>query len=167
MKIVKVEAFNLQSVKEETGLGLERNATQAWKKVGQPVGVELEEFAKNYLAKHKIDSAYIVEESPVEDTRVNPYKIESITTTGARKYKTMYELINAETGEIMGRAEHKNEAIDLARQVVRDNREALGVGVKHYARLVKIVAEGEAKAFTFEYEPATNTKIGKFIAFGE
>jgi hypothetical protein len=167
MKIVKVEAFNLQSVKEETGMELSKNATPSWKKAGQPVGVELEEFAKNYLEKNKIESAYIVEESPVEDSRINPYKIESIATTGTRKYKLMYELINAETGEILGRAEHKNAAMDLAREVVRENREALGVGVKHYCRLVKVVSEGEAKAFTFEYEPSAKTKIGKFIAFGE
>jgi hypothetical protein len=167
MKIVKVKAFNLQNVKEETGLELSKNATFSWKKAGKPIGVEFEEFAKNYLEKNKVENAYIIEELPTEDKRLNPYKINSISSTGQRKYKTIYELINSETGEILGKAEHKNAAMDLAREIVREYREILGENVKHYCRLVKVVSEGEPKAFTFEYIPGKGTKIGKYIVFSE
>ena len=142
-----------------------------WKKAGSPLsGQELKDFLTEYLKKHTKNMAgagcYIVLDAAVSDSRENPYKILNIPTTQKRKMKKIYELVNVETEQVLGTADSKEDAIALAKSLVTSMKEDLGVGVKHECRIKKVVTEGEATAFTFEYTPSQNAKQGTFLCFG-
>lgn len=148
-----------------------RNATTMWKKAGSPmIAEELNAFLADYLKKTTKNSpgvgCYIVLDPAVQDTRENPYKITNIPTEGKRKFKRVYELVNSETGAIIGQADSKDEAMTLAKSIVSEKREELGIGVKHVCRIANVVVEGQPEAFTFEYTPSLNAKPGKFLLFG-
>lgn len=171
MKTVNVKAYSVNDVKKVTPFTLVKNATQMWKKAGSPLaGQELKTFVEAYLKKHTKNvpgaGCYIVLDPAVSDSRENPYKILNIPTTQKRKMKKIYELVNVETEQVLGTADSKEEAIALAKKIVTDRKEDLGVGVKHECRIKKVVTDGEATAFTFEYTPSQNAKQGTFLCFG-
>lgn len=171
MKTVNVKAYSLNEVKKQTPFTLVKNATQMWKKAGSPTaGQELKDFLTAYLTKHTKNipgaGCYIVIDAAVSDSRENPYKILNIPTTQKRKMKKIYELVNVETEQVLGTADSKEDAINLAKELVTSKKEELGVGVKHECRIKKVVTEGEATAFTFEYVPSQNAKVGTFLCFG-
>lgn len=171
MKTVNVKAYSISDVKKQSPFNLVKNATTMWKKAGSPVaGEELKEFMKTYLEKATKNAVgqgcYIVIDPAISDSRENPYKINNIPTEGKRKFKRVYELVNATTGQILTSAESKDEAMKQAKNIVTKEKDKLGVGVKHYCRVTNVVVEGQSKAFTFEYLPSQNAKQGTFLLFG-
>lgn len=171
MKKVTIKGYSVNEVKAAAPFQLVKNATIMWKKAGSPMlEADLKAFMEGYLQKHTKNAVgqgcFIILDSPVQDSRENPYKIHNIQTNGARKFKRVYELINSTTGQILGSAFTKEEAINLAKIVVGEKRDELGAGVKHTCRISSVVVEGKADAFTFEYTPSTNTKEGTFLCFG-
>lgn len=171
MKTVNVKAYSISDVKKQAPFSLVKNATTMWKKAGSPVaGEELKEFMKNYLKKATKNAlgqgCYIVLDPAVSDSRENPYKITNIPTEGKRKFKRVYELVNTSTGQIIGSADSKEEAIKLAKTIVSKQKDELGVNVKHVCRVANVVVEGQAEAFHFEYAPSKNAKMGTFLLFG-
>lgn len=171
MKTVNVKAYSKNDAQKVVPFTLVKNATQMWKKIGSPVtGPELKEFVTEYLRKHTKNvpgaGCYIVLDAAVSDSRENPYKILNIPTTCKRKMKKIYELVNVETEQVLGTADSKEDAVKLAKELVSSMKETLGVGVKHECRIKKVVTEGEATAFTFEYTPSQNAKQGTFLCFG-
>lgn len=171
MKKVTIKGYSVNEIKAKAPFQLVKNATIMWKKAGSPTLEEdLKAFMKDYLEKHTKNAVgqgcFIILDSPVQDSRENPYKIHNIQTDGPRKFKRVYELVNTTTGAILGSAFTKEEAINLAKIIVSDKREDLGAGVKHICRISSVVVEGVADAFTFEYTPSANTKEGTFLCFG-
>ena len=171
MKTVNVKAYSVSDVKKQSPFNLVKNATTMWKKAGSPMmGEDLKSFMKAYLQKATKNASgqgcYIVIDPAVSDSRENPYKIHNIPTEGKRKFKRVYELVNAHTNEVIGSADSKEAAIDLAKDLVTKAKETLGVGVKHFCRIANVVVEGQPTAFTFEYTPSQNAKQGTFLLFG-
>ena len=174
MKTVNVKAYSVNDVKKVVPFSLSANGancTIAWKKAGSPIaGDELKAFLLEQLKKKTKNvpglGCYIVLDAAVSDSRENPYKILNIPTTQKRKMKKIYELVNVETEQVLGTADSKEDAITLAKTLVTSMKETLGVGVKHECRIKKVVTEGEATAFTFEYTPSQNAKQGTFLCFG-
>lgn len=171
MKTVNVKAYSVNDVRKQAPFILDTNATLMWKKKGSPIaGPELKEFMAEYLLSHTKNApgvgCYIVLEPCASDTRDNPYRINNIPTTGKRKFKRVYELVNSETNQVIGSTDSKEDAIKLAKEVVSREKDKLGVGVKHICRIATVVTEGESEAFTFEYVPSQNAKLGSFLLFG-
>lgn len=171
MKTVNVKAYSINDVRKESPFQLIKNATTMWRKAGSPVeGEDLVKFMKEYLEKTTKNAigqgCYIVTDPATPDSRDNPYKIYNIPTEGKRKFKRVYELVNSNTNQIVGSAYSKEGALKLAKEVVTEQKEALGVGVKHVCRVANVVVEGQAEAFTFEYSPSMNAKQGSFLLFG-
>ena len=168
VKVVIAEGFDVNEVFEgKADFQLIGNATQAWKKAGEPkLTVELESFAANYL-QTKVKSVagsgyYVVLDAPTKDTREKPYKVDNIVNEGERKYKTFYIPVDPKTGApaTEERPETKAEGVNLAKKLVTELKKDIVVNV------VREVVEGEAVAAYVSYTPSVNAKAGRFIYFG-
>ena len=157
---------------EETLFHINGDATQAYKnwKAKQTKGIterEVKEFMLEYLEKKGKScpgAGYLITvESAVADTRERPYKIEDVKNEeGKRKYKKVYQLIDKETGVILGECDNnKADAKNLAKEIVKS-----GFKGKGSCKLAHKVVEGQETVFNFEYAPSKNAKNGTWIAFG-
>lgn len=91
----KVKAFETADLDVE--LGMLKNATQAWKKAGSPIGgKELKKFMENYIKDKKAVGAYLVIEPAADDTRLRPYNVINEVTNGKRKATTTYLIKEAD-----------------------------------------------------------------------
>lgn len=101
MKSVEAQGYSKEKALETTGLDVSldrfKNATQAWKKQGSPLGTkQMNAFMAAYIKEKKAVGAYIVVESASDDTRVRPYSVINETTIGKRKTATVYQVKPAE-----------------------------------------------------------------------
>jgi hypothetical protein len=149
------------------------DATQAykiWRKT-QKDGItdsDKKQFMLDYLAKKSKNVAgvgfYITIESAVADTRERPYHIEDVKNeTGARKYKTTYEIKDNTTGVVLATTtETKAKAKELAKKLYTEN------GLNHDVTCTysKQVVDGQPVAFTVKYTPSKSAKVGSYIVFG-
>lgn len=149
------------------------DATQAYKSwVKKQTGMITEsnkkQFMLDYLAKKSKNVANvgfsITLENAVADTRERPYRIEdNKNKKGTRKYKTTYQLRDAETGVVVAETnETKAKAKEIAKALYT-NREYKGNLVCTYT---KQVIDGEPVAFKAFYTPSKNAKQGRWLAFG-
>jgi len=149
------------------------DATQAykiWKKkqVNGVTDADKKQFMLDYIAKKSKNVTgvgfSITVESAVADTRERPYTIEDVKNEkGARKYKTIYSLIDKETGsEIAHTDETKAKAKEIAKKLYTD-KNYKGNLICTYT---KQVVEGEPVAFTATYTPSKSTKVGVYEVFG-
>lgn len=146
-----------------------KDATTAWRNAGKPIGDKaLKEFCANYLQKHtkfaKNVGCSITLESAVSDTRTRPYKILDIKNEkGRRAYKTGYQGINKETGEILFTVfGNKSVAKDKARELYTER----GFKGSIVCKYIKEVVEGEVLAFEVTYAPSISSQNGKYFVFG-
>ena len=100
---------------------VQRDATAAWKKAGEPspLDKEFKVFCANYLEKHTKNApgtaCSITYKSGSADTRERPYKMNDVVNEkGKRKYVTTYLLKNKETGEELAKTrENKKKSHEL------------------------------------------------------
>lgn len=171
-KRVEVKAFTraeaVESVKDT--FFVQRDATQAWKKAGEPspLDKEFKEFCADYLAKHTKNApgtaCSITYKAGSADTRERPYKLNDVVNEkGKRKYKTTYVLKDKETGAtLLTTTENKAKAKELAKKLFTEGGYK-GTAICTYT---KEVVEGEPVAFSIEYAPSKSAKEGQFIFFG-
>lgn len=187
MKIIESQGYNKQKALEATGLDVEldrlKNATQSWKKAGSPVNTkQLNEFLTKYVKEKKVVGAYIVVDGSSDDTRMRPYKVINEVTQGKRKAKTFYQIKEAalkikanvttnEEGEevtnydvkvtnigaVEGRAERKEAAMKLMKELIEENKK------DYVIEIVKEVVEGQKYAGYGVYTPSKSAKLGKFL----
>lgn len=174
-KKLEVVADSKQDAKEQVESNyfhIMGDATFAYKKwkSKQVNGVTergMKEFMLNYLAeksKNCPNAGFLITIEPsVSDTRERPWKIADIKNEqGKRKYKKTYQLIDNETGVVLGEVQtNKSDAKNLAKEVIKNGFKGKGT-----CRLAHKVVEGQEEVFTFQYEPSKNTKKGTWIAFG-
>ena len=151
--------------------GIMGDATQAFKnwKAKQSVVTEagIKQFCVDYLAKKSKNVAgagfSITLEAAVADTRERPYTIvDRKNEQGKRKYKTIYQLFDKETGALIGETDTtKAEAKKLAKELI-----ANGFHGKMICKYNKQVVEGECVAFEAEYTPSKSCKQGRYLVFG-
>lgn len=187
MKIAEAEGFSKEKAYQETGLDLNveliRNATVSWKKAGAPVeGKKLREFLENYIKKERVPGVMIAVTPSSDDTRQRPYTVVNEVTTGRRKITSVYQIKEAtlkskvkettnedgetvketvasvvSTGLIAGKANKKGDALDIMKDLIRDNRR------DYVIEIAGEVTQGQKYAAYGLYTPSANAKIGKFI----
>ncbi len=149
------------------------DATQAYKTwmKKQLHGVtdeDKKEFMLDYLAKKSKNVAgvgfVITQEAAVADTRERPYKITDVKNEqGARKYKTIYQLVDTATGAVVAETnETKAKAKELAKELYTDH----GFKGDLVCTYTKQVIEGEPVAFKVSYAPSKSAKVGSYVVFG-
>jgi hypothetical protein len=191
MKILEAQGFSKQKALETTGLDVEldrmKNATQAWKKAGAPMGTKaLNEFFTKYIKEKKAVGAYVVVDPSSDDTRTRPYKVINEVTQGKRKSKTFYQIKEAEmkvktstsidedgaevenysvdvlsSGAVEGRADRKEAALKLMKTLIETNKKP------YVIEIVKEVVEGQKFAAYGLYTPSKSAKMGKFLFCAE
>lgn len=149
------------------------DATQAYKiwrkkQVNGVTDADKKEFMLEYLAKKSKNCAgvgfSITIESAVADTRERPYKIEDVKNDkGARKYKTIYQIIDKATGAVIAQTdETKAKAKELAKALYTDK----GFKGDLICTYTKQVVDGEPTAFTATYTPSKSSRVGSYLVFG-
>ena len=149
---------------------VQRDATQAWIKAGEPspLDKEFKVFCANYLEKHTKNApgtaCMITYRAGAADTRERPYKMNDVVNEkGKRKYVTTYLLKDKSTGEELAKTtENKKKAQELAKKLYIDG----GFRGSIICTYTKEVAEGEPVAFTVDYAPSKSSKEGHYIFFG-
>ena len=149
---------------------VQRDATQAWRKAGEPspLDKEFKVFCANYLEKHTKNApgtaCMITYRAGAADTRERPYKMNDVVNEkGKRKYVTTYLLKDKSTGEELAKTtENKKKAQELAKKLYIDG----GFRGSIICTYTKEVAEGEPVAFTVDYAPSKSSKEGHYIFFG-
>ena len=149
------------------------DATQAYKiwrkkQVNGVTDADKKEFMLEYLAKKSKNCAgvgfSITIESAVADTRERPYKIEDVKNDkGARKYKTIYQIIDKATGAVIAQTdETKAKAKEIAKALYTDK----GFKGDLICTYTKQVVDGEPTAFTATYTPSKSSRVGSYLVFG-
>lgn len=149
---------------------VQRDATQAWKKAGEPspLDKEFKVFCLNYLKEHTKNApgtaCSITYKAGSADTRERPWKMNDVVNEkGRRKYVTTYILRDSETGKELARtSETKAKAKELGKKLYTDG----GFRGSLKCTYSKEVSEGEPVAFTMEYAPSKSAKEGQYIFFG-
>lgn len=188
MVLREAQGFTKEEAFATTGIDAEfamlKNATQAWKKAGSPLGKELSKFLAAYSAKQKLIGAYIVVDNSSADTRERPYKIVNEITDGKRKFKRSYAIVEAElkvsttkttdeegnekevtnvkvlsTGATEGKADKKETAMQLMRDIIAETKK------DYVIKIVEEVVEGKEFAGYGIYTPSKSAKTGKFVFF--
>ena len=195
MKIVECKGFSKEVALDSEVLGFTTeirgaNATQAWIKAGKPtVGTPgFKAFAADQLKLKTKNTAglgvYIVLEAGVEDNRERPYKVISVKTEGARKFKRVYQVTEAviketpakknddgevvvpakyeisELGAVVGKAATKGAGNDLLKEWITDQKR------DYVLTIAEEVVEGQPIASYGKYTPSVSAKEGTYIAFG-
>lgn len=176
-KLEQVNAFSREQVEAvaKPFFTIYKDATQEWKKQGQPVvgTPEFKEFAKGYC-KSKLKNAenlgaIVTIKKGQPSTRENPFKIENVKNEqGPRKYETVYEGFEVGTDRklftVAGKKEDaRKEIAKLYETDEKGNCSFTGDVEVFYKRVVK---EGEPLAMKASYTPSKNTNEGIYVIFG-
>lgn len=187
MKIVEAQGYSKVKAFETTNLdtSVERlkNATISWKKAGAPLsGKALQEFFEAYIKDNRAFGAYVVVEQATDDTRERPYKVVNVVAEGTTKFKTVYQVVEAEHkvkvsttqneegedvetydvkvvsyGAVAGQAVKKDLAIKLMKDLIKENKRGYTI------RRVKVVEGANEISAHGIYTPSKSAEVGKFI----
>ena len=149
------------------------DATQAykiWKKkqVNGVTDADKKQFMLDYLSKKSKNVVgvgfSITLESAVADSRERPYSIhDKKNESGARKYKTTYQLIDKTTGSVIAET---NETKAKAKEIAKDLYVDKGFKGNIICTYTKQVVDGEPIAFEVEYTPSKSSRVGSYLVFG-
>ena len=165
----EIKAYSLDEAKQKAadmGLTVVRNVTQSWKNVNSPVtDKDFKVFAVDIMAKNRLTQTegvgLIVALDPgSKDTRERPYSFKNNIVEGRRSIKRVYEIRLKDTDELVGEAETKGDAIDLAKTLMTKYRTNM------VATIVYRVTEDKDVAFELNYTPSASAKEGKYVVFG-
>ena len=103
-------------------------------------------------------------ESAVADSRERPYGIhDKKNESGARKYKTTYQLIDKATGAVLAEtSETKAKAKEIGKSLYTDK----GFKGNIICTYTKQVVDGEPVAFEISYAPSKSSRVGSYLVFG-
>lgn len=149
------------------------DATQAYKswlkkQVNGVTDADKKQFMLDYLTKKSKNVAgvgfVITQEAAVADTRERPYRIDDVKNEkGARKYKTIYQLIDSATGAVVAETdETKAKAKELAKELYTKR----GFKGNLICTYTKQVVDGEPIAFKASYTPSKSSRVGTYLVFG-
>lgn len=170
--VLEVTGLTKKEALGKAPIAIMGDATQAYKNwlKKQENGVteaSKKQFYLDYLQKKSKNvpgvGYSITVESAVEDTKQRPYKITDVKNEqGKRKYQTIYQIINKNTGEIMGSVDStKAKAKEKVKEIYKKGFRG-SVVVKY----TKQVVGGEPIAFTADYAPSKSSHVGTYIVFG-
>lgn len=172
-KRMEVNGATKEEALAKAPFGIIGDATQAykiWKKkqVNGVTEADKKQFMLDYLTKKSknVEGAgfSITLESAVADTRERPYSIHSKKNeSGARKYKTTYQLIDKSTGSVIAET---NETKAKAKEIAKDLYMNKGFKGNLICTYTKQVVDGEPVAFEAEYTPSKGARVGTYLVFG-
>ena len=172
-KKMEVNGATKEEALAKAPLDIMGDATQAYKnwRKKQVNGVtesDKKQFMLDYLNKKSKNLAgagfSITIEPAVADTRERPYRIDDVKNKkGARKYKTVYQIIDRATGSVLVEtSETKAKAKELAKSLYTDK----GFKGNLICTYTKQVVDGESTAFTVDYAPSKSSRVGNYVVFG-
>lgn len=172
-KVTEVTGATKEEALAKAPFDIMGDATQAfkiWKKKQTQAITEADkrQFMLDYLSKKSKNVAgvgfVITQESAVADTRERPYKINDVKNeSGARKYKTTYQLIDEATGAVIAETnETKAKAKEIAKELYTEH----GFKGNLTCTYTKQVVDGEPIAFKAQYTPSKSSRVGTYLVFG-
>lgn len=172
-KRMEVSGATKEEALANAPFGIQGDATQAYRNArkaarGTWTDADTKQFMLDYLSKKSKNlpgvGFFLTVESAVADTRERPYSIKDVKNEkGARKYVTIYQLIDRATGTVIAQTdETKAKAKELAKALYTEK----GFKGDIICNYTKQVAEGEPTAFTVEYTPSKSSRPGRYIVFG-
>ena len=164
-KVMEVTGATKEEALNKAPFDIMGDATQAyklWKKkqVNGVTEADKKMFMLDYLNKKSKNVTgvgfAITLESAVADTRERPYRIDDVKNElGARKYKTIYQLVDKATGKVLAQVDGtKAKAKEM---------DYKGILVCTYT---KQVVDGQPTAFTATYTPSKSSRVGSYLVFG-
>lgn len=164
MRKFEIEAYSFEEAKQkalEAGITVVRNVTLSFKNSTD----DFDTFAQAMLAKHKLENTtgvgcIVVEEPGSADTRERPYEFINNITEGSLSKKRIFEIRTKSDDTLIAEAETKVEAARLAKAAMKKVKEDL------VCKQVYRVDKEHELAFSLKYVPSANTKLGKYIVFG-
>lgn len=170
MKKFVINAFSYEDAKNqaaEMGLTVVRNVTNSWKNAGAPAreSKAFADFATAILAKNRLSDAegvgvMVVENGGSADTRERPYKYTNNIVEGKKTVERVYEVRRKDTGALVASASKKDAAEKLAKKAMSSIKADMECNIVYH------VKDGKDLAFTLQYVPSANTKLGTYIVFG-
>lgn len=169
MKKFEISAYSIEEAKEkalEMGITVMSNVTKSWRNANCPMNdKDLRLFAMEMMDKHRYTTLegvglMIVIDAGSKDTRKRPHKFENNIVEGKRSTKRIFEIRLKSNDQLIGEAETKSDAIELAKDLMTEYREDM------YSTIVYRVLENKDIAFTLKYEPSISAKLGKYVVFG-
>lgn len=149
------------------------DATQAYKiwlkkQVNGVTDADKKQFMLDYLAKKSKNVSgvgfSITIEAAVADTRERPYSITDVKNEkGARKYKTIYQIIDAATGSVI---DSTDETKAKAKEIAKNLYTKRGFKGDLICTYTKQVVDGEPIAFKASYTPSKSSRVGTYLVFG-
>ena len=171
-KVLEVTGTTKKEALDKAPFAIMGDATQAYKNWAKKQVDGITEaskklFYQEYLQKKSKCVAgvgyAVTVESAVEDTKLRPYKINDVKREGKRKYKTIYQIVDKNTGAIIGSVDTtKQAAKEYVKKLYTDKGFKGDVVVKY----TKQVIDGEPIAFTANYAPSKSSHMGTYVVFG-
>lgn len=172
-KAIEVTGSTKEEALAKAPFDIMGDATQAykiWKKKQTQAITEADKkrFMMDYLAKKSKNVSgvgfVITQETAIADTRERPYRIDDVkNVSGARKYKTTYQLIDEETGAVLA---HTDQTKAKAKELAKELYTEYGFKGNLKCTYTKQVVDGEPTAFKVTYTPSKSSRIGSYIVFG-
>lgn len=165
MKKFEIEAYSFDEAKAkalEMGMTVVKNVTPSFK---NEKPVNFDDFAERMLKKNHIDTAtgvgcIVVLEAGSADTRERPYEYINNVVEGQLRKKRIFEVRTKATDRLVAEGETKGDAVRAAKAVMKELREDL------ICKQVYRVLGSHELAFELKYVPSSNTKIGRYVVFG-
>ena len=165
MKKITINAYSFDEAKQKAlneGITVVRNVTPSFKKENPE---DFDAFAQHMLEKNKLTNTtgvgcIVVTEPGSADTRERPYEFINNVTEGQLTKKRVFEIRTVSDDTLVAEAETKVEAARLAKAAMKTVKKDL------ICKQVYRVDDGHALAFSLNYVPSSNTKLGTYIVFG-
>ena len=165
MKKITINAYSFEEAKQKAlneGITIVRNVTPSFKKENPE---DFDEFAQRMLEKNKLTNTtgvgcVVVTEPGSADTRERPYEFINNVTEGQLTKKRVFEIRTVSDDTLVAEAETKVEAARLAKAAMKTVKKDL------ICKQVYRVDDDHALAFSLNYVPSSNTKLGTYIVFG-
>lgn len=165
MRKIEIQAYSLEEaniIAFQQGVTVVYDATKSWRKAGSPILTkELNIYAADILEKKGMfdfkDAGIIIAvSSGVEDTRKNPFKIDSSRRKGRCKLSRNIEIRTQKDDKLLGTAGTKTKAIALAKELIKKCQEDIYGKTVYYSNDID---------FKMEYSPSVRTQLGQYIVF--
>ena len=165
----EISAINKEAAKESAPFQIIGDATQAYKKFKEEHNTgfsesELKAFFLDYLSKKSKQAAgvgYMVTlESAALNTRERPYKVTNVKNEGKRKWKTVREIIDKKTGEVIVTVDTtKADAVNKAKELFKN-------GLQHSVIVKAVKSTENCVEAEVAYVPSKGSHYGSYLVFG-
>ena len=167
----EINAFSLDEAKQkaaEMGLTVVKNVTPSWKNANCPkFGTnDFKVFMADALEKKRLTAAtgvglIVATENGSTDTRQRPWTFNNNIKEGSRATKRYFEVRVKDTNVLVGSFETKGDAVRAAKAAMVDVKKDIYCDIVY-----RVVDPDMATAFTLDYTPSSNTKMGTYVVFG-